>query len=217
MNTRKNDIRGERALGLYMDTYLYPKLVEKGVIDSFQRNFQVSQQKAGTDVQVSIGGQTKNIDEKAQLHSIGKPRSSFVVEIDFISIRSNKVVDGWFMSRSNITDIYMFAWINRAKTNLSYRIVSEDFEEVEVAFVEKNKIRQYLSDHGFSIPRIQIEAKKIRNQMVDAKEISGTGFHFSFTQDREERPINIVLEKDLIVKMADARYVVSKEKIQSLM
>lgn len=214
MSTRKNDVRGEKALGLFLDKYFYPQLLNNNIITSFVREYDVLEQKRGIDVRIQVDNSTITVDEKAQLYYIGNPLASFIVEVNFFSSETDKLVDGWFISSSNVTDAYLFIWIDKASSKLLNRIISEDFEEIEIMFIKKENIQKYLLKEGYSMSVIRNAAKRIRLGEVDAKTIKGKGFHFSFTKNRDELPINIVLEKKLLESLSGFHFIVTKEKVE---
>ena len=140
MSTRRADTRGEKALARFLDKYFYAKLVNDNVIDDIERVYDANQQKTGTDLIIQKDSMAYKYDEKAQLHYIGQTVNTFVLEIEYFSKETFSVVDGWFVSDINVTEKYMFVWIRKAKTDKLYRIVSEDFEELESLEVDKAKI-----------------------------------------------------------------------------
>ena len=213
MSTRRNDVRGEKALGLFLDKYFYPKLLDNNIITSFVREHNALEQKRGIDARIQINNSMITVDEKAQLYYIGRPLPSFIVEVNFYSPEADELIDGWFISSSNVTDTYLFIWINKASSNQLNRIISEDFEEVEIMFIKKESIQNYLLEEGFSKDVIRKKARRIREDGVDARTIKGKGFHFSFTKDRDELPINIVLEKKLIESLSDLHFMINKKDI----
>lgn len=216
MSTRKADMRGEKALSLFLDKYFYSEIERKRIISSSTRIYEVSNQKRGVDIELVVESEIVKVDEKAQLYYIEKPVESFVLEVNFVKPETGHLTDGWFISNSNITDSYLFIWITKADTKLIHRITSEDFSEVDVYLVNKSKIKEYLKKHGFEDNNVREFAQLIRSDESIARNIGGDGFHFSYTRDIEEIPINIVMEKRILKTLSSLRYHISKEGITEI-
>ena len=156
MSNRQSDTRGEKALALFLDRYFYPRLCEMESLADSKRVFDANEQKAGADIlYTDIRGNVITIDEKAQLHYINAPRRTFAFELSYYSDKINDITDGWFVSDNNKTDAYVLVWIDSARTDKLNRIVEEDFQEVTIALIGKQKIINYLKQRGYPIHKLK--------------------------------------------------------------
>lgn len=218
MSNRKNDTRGERALGLFLDRFFYPQFCAIEGLTNTERIYDSVAQKDGCDVIIrTSAGATIAVDEKAQLHYINEPRTTFAFEISYYSDNALKIVDGWFVSSSNKTDYYNLVWIDSARIDQINRLVEEDFKEITVAFVSKKKIIQYLSNKGFSIDYIKGIARELRENEEDRKiELSNGVFLFYSSEGYDEKPINIVVDRRILMDLAYGTYKVTRNNCQKL-
>ena len=145
MRTRYADIRGEKALGLFLDRYFYETLAKDLKYDNKEKrriNDKVLQLRG---IDVTIDGKRINIDEKAALRYIGEDLQTFAFEIDFFSNKEDdpRLVDGWFLCKNNLTHYYLLMWIKKSSCGSEQlgRIMAEDFEEVEAYLIDKQKIK----------------------------------------------------------------------------
>lgn len=218
MSNRKNDIRGEKALGLFLDKYFYPKLCEKENFAGAKRIYSSEAQKAGTDVLITHpSGTTIAIDEKAQLHYINNPRPTFAFEVTFYSENTQDIEYGWFVNDSNKTDCYILIWIDAARTNQINRLVEEDFKEITVFFVPKKEIIQYLSGLGYSIDKIKVIASNMRSGTTESPYKLSTDTFIYYTNERyDEKPINVVIGKKALSNIAYGIYKVTRNSFTKL-
>ncbi len=214
MSNRIIDTRGEKALGIFLDKYFYPDFIKLEGFSKFERVYDVSSQKLGSDIKLTnSSGKIINIDEKAQLHYINNPRDTFAFEVSYISDKGD-VLDGWLISKDNITDCYLLAWIKEARTDKLNRIVSEDYLNVEISFITKKQILNYLSSLKYSIAKISKEASLLREDgSKNRVEISSDCFLYHSKIEYTEDPINIVISKSVLENLAYANYNISKDEI----
>lgn len=210
MSNRVMDSRGERAIGLFLDKYFYPKLVSMGRVKSVERIYDASLQKKGIDIVVS--GNIK-VDEKTQLYYINKPLDTFIFEIDYWKTESGSIIDGWFISKTNETDIYLLLWINKARTSMINRLVSEDFIEVEACILSKKKVKEYIQRQGLTDGRLKEISKQMRKDAKKYWDISDE-CHLSFSQQLEEKPVNLVVKKRVLEELCEGMYLITKEKAE---
>ncbi len=213
MSSRQIDMRGEKALGLFLDEFFYPRLCEIEGFTRTERVYDADMQKKGCDIYIfNKGGRSIKIDEKAQLHFINDPRDTFVFEISFLQDDSGEVINGWFVSDNNITDCYMLSWIDQARTDKINRIVAEDFEQITICFITKKKVISYLASCGFTIDKIKSLANKMRvNEMADSYHLSRDAVLY-YSKNIKEQPINIVINRSVLYQLSYGVYCVSRKK-----
>ncbi len=219
MSNRKSDTRGEKALGLFLDRYFYPRLCEIEGFTSTERIYDVENQKAGADLIISnSAGATITIDEKAQLHYINDPKPTFALEVSYINETTLDVSDGWFVNNSSKTDCYLLVWIDSARTTLVNRLVEEDFNEITAVLITKKRIIQYLSRLGYSIEHIKQCAHDLRDSdATNSLELSPTVFLYYSCDGYDEKPINIVIDKKVLSALAYGTYKVTRESCLKLL
>lgn len=215
MSSRRIDMRGERALGLFIDEFFYPRLCEIEGFTHTERIYDADMQKKGCDICIyNKGGRSIKIDEKSQLHFINKPRDTFVFEVSFLKADSGEVRSGWLVSDDNITDCYMLVWIDRARTDKINRIVAEDFEQVTICFITKKKVISYLASCGYTIQKIKVLADEMRKKEQETTAFISTDAVLYYSREViPERPINILINKRVLYRLSYGVYVVTREGV----
>lgn len=215
MNRRKIDSRGEKALGIFLDTYFYKKAQELRIIKYANRIYEKESQKKGIDI---ILNNTSNVDEKAQLYYINNPVDSFVFEIDYYNEKKQNISDGWFISSVNETDAYLLIWIRKAKTTHINRLVAEDFEIIEANLIKKDKIKNYIQKWGITDEVIKKKAIEMRAHEIERFVINDEcHITYSFKKgDYSEKPINLVLRKNRLDALSEYRFLITKESVEIL-
>lgn len=215
MSSRQIDMRGEKALGLFLDEFFYPRLCEIEGFTRTERVYDADMQKKGCDIYIfNKGGRSIKIDEKAQLHFINDPRDTFVFEISFLQDDSGEVMNGWFVSDNNITDCYMLSWIDQARTDKINRIVADDFEQVTICFITKKKVISYLAACGYSLQSIKTMADEMRKNGQENKAYISTDAILYYSRvGYPEQPINILISRSVLCRLSYGVYVVSREGV----
>lgn len=236
MTTKEEDMTAEQQLAKYLDKYLYNRMKSK--CKNINRITDKNLQMHGIDVIIEYdNGDLVNIDEKAQLHYIDVCRNTFVFEIDFIG-RDNVLHPGWLFNNELKTDTYMLIWpketiyneviksidnnveqLNKIKKILR-NIKCDDFVSVECYLIKRDTIKEYLSSNGWNSERILEKSAELRhNKKYKRTFLSETNsfyFYFSEPFNYRETPINIVIKKDVLKKLAHKKYVVKKDSLESI-
>lgn len=219
MSYRRSDTRGEKALGLFLDRFFYPGLCEiEGFYDA-QRVFDINEQKAGVDMLITDArGKTIAVDEKAQLHYINAPRRTFAFELSYYNDKLKGISDGWFVNDQNKTNAYILIWINSARTDKLNRIVEEDFNEITVALIAKDKIISYLKQRGYPIHKMKKMAYELRDERrgTNAFMLSKDVFMYYSKQNYDEKPINVIIDKTILWGLAYGVYKVDRTRVVKL-
>lgn len=141
----------------------------------------------GVDAIFTYNGQTYHCDEKAAVNWIGKHLPTFSMELTFID-RANKLADGWFVKEGSKTDSYLFMWLD---------------DVYEIALVRKRDIENYLERLGWDIDKLYRKAEKIRYE-DDRKFgfLNENGCKFSFSDYMPEEPVNVLVPRKELVRMA---------------
>ena len=201
---RKTDMEAERELALYLDKYLY----SQPIFTRSDRTDTASEQINGSDIIVSIpslGISDAVVDEKASIYYINKNLPTFVLELSFINKVKTESL-GWFLKDDLSTEYYLFQWI-KADVEKPFDVTSEKITEIECVLVSKKKLREYFDKQGYSVDKLKSISDAIRKNGVIPQ--TGTNdFKFCYTETFAEKPINIVLRKDVYINLSEAKFLV---------
>lgn len=211
MSRRATDSRGERALAVFLDQYFYSKEQTNRILTYAKRIYEKKLQVRGIDILLE---NKRKIDEKAQLYYINNPLDSFAFEIDYYDEEKEAVVDGWFISQSNETDDYLLLWIENARTRQINRLVAEDFEVVKADLIEKKRIKEYLK--GIGVYDYGLKKKAVEMRDNDKARVNlGEYCHLTYsTAGFSEKPINLVIQKNVLDDLSHGRFVITKEEVK---
>lgn len=95
----------------------------------------------------------------------------------------------------------MCVWLHAT----TYRFTKNDITWLEYALVKRSDILQYLDSQGYSINALKQKDAQIRATCVDKGPIDKTKdkeFYFYFSPQLGECPINIVIKKDVYIRLS---------------
>ena len=229
---RQQDMRAEAELGKFMDENFYSRLKGKnGTPLKFERVVNVNTQKKGVDVIISSPDRSMLIDEKASFYYSNLMIPTFAFEIDSIQKGHDKPIAGWFINDELLTQYYMLIWPNVKcekekngdkwiRKNLNM-IKKEDFTIVEAMLIDKSDIRQKLDEEGFSKEYLIEYAKLIRKGAVlnekekdpfkNTERSLAKSIKVIYSGQLAEKPINLVIAKSLLKKVAKGIYLISSD------
>ena len=181
---RSDETRSDHAHEMLERVFYGPKTTDyHGIYDK-------ETQVKGVDSIFTYNGQEYHCDEKAAVNYVAKGLQTFSLELSFID-RANKTVTGWLLKEDNATDSYIFMWFDK--------------DDYEIALVEKPKIISYLSSLGWNKDKLLKKASLIREgnggYLGDIRK-NGCRFFFSNYDWMPERPINVLVPREKLVKMA---------------
>ncbi len=219
---RKADMQAEKMLGNFMDHNFYSKLHDRnGDLIDYERLIDKESQLQGIDVKINVDGRTLLIDEKASFYYSNAMIPTFAFEID--SIQKNRLVDGWFINDSLLTEYYMLIWPNVKcqkdgdnwlRKNIS-EIKESDFTIIEAMLVEKKKLLAEVAKHGFPVSRLKSYANEMRSRIDNgnarAEETLDDDIRMVYSGFLAEKPVNAVLQKRLLKQIASAIYLISED------
>lgn len=200
----------ERSLAEFLDANFYsdPMFTRAERTDGHNAQF------SGSDIIISIpslGIENAVVDEKAQLAEkyIGQPLPTFALELSFI-LNYRNLIKGWFVDNDKATTHYLFMWINKAAQQK--QPTADDFEEVEYALVEKNALHKYFISQGLTIPALEQKAMAIRNTGKNGSYDKGAKpYWFFYSSFLAERPVNIVVRKEVYIQLAIKHGIIKKK------
>lgn len=189
MKRKENERRGQderksdHAHKMLERVFYLPETTDyKGVDDT-------ETQVKGVDSIFTYNGKTYYCDEKAPVNWVQKNLNTFCMELSFID-RSNTLVDGWFIKEGSETDSYLCMWFD------------DDFE---IALVNKADVRSYLEKLGWNVDKLLRKAHKIRyenDRKFGFVNENGCKFSYSNYDWMPEKPINVLVPRSELVKMA---------------
>lgn len=181
-------------VGRFMDEYFYSKLGEewKRVSDS-------ELQQRGVDV---VLGDCK-IDEKVKVKDgyLNRILEYPSFELSFVN-RYLKRQLGWFVDKNNITDYYAFIAVY-TDANGEYSINSDNIDHLNVLFVNKIEMMQYVLDNNIDLGA---DIRELAGEdMGDRLEHTGTGIHIKLSTQFSEKPINMVVRRSILYRLDSTR------------
>jgi hypothetical protein len=199
----EDDLNSEQEVAKFLDKYFYQKKMI-----SFKRITDVDSQYEGIDIILSYND-LKNIlvDEKAQCSYVNKNLPTFAFEVNFI--KNNKLCDGWLFSNNKKTEYYFLVWIKAKKEK---HFTFEDIIELNCILVERKEIIDYLSKYSIDKNKSYEIAEHLRE--TKTTKFSNTnfeGFNFNFSNHLSEKPVNIVIQKEVLINLAHGMFVVKPD------
>lgn len=192
-NKERQDKRGENIVHNFLEREFYPRTT------NYRYACDKATQLQGIDTVFSYNGIEYRCDEKASVDYVNKNLQTFCLELSCLD-RNNRLMDGWFVNENNTNNSYMFVWVDKAVSNRINSI--EDFTEVEYMLVLKQDIIDYLSSIGWAHESLQNKAERIRFcEDRNFGVISINGCKFTFSERLPEKPINVLLSRDIYRNM----------------
>ena len=190
----------EKVLGEKLD-YIYNQI---GF--DFKRTNEKNIQIQGSDLKFRYKGKEYFADEKSATRYFLKDLRTFSFELNFINKRK-EITDGWFVFDKSITDVYIINYIRAPYNNNNFK---DKLHSIETLFIGKEKINNYIKSLGFNSAKDLIsifdkahkEGKtKIHDGIESYFDLPGK-IHLSKTIKYEERPLNVIISKDILTKLA---------------
>lgn len=213
------DMAVESEIAKYLGKHLY----SDSVFESAKRVFDASSQQAGKDIIISsskLGLDNVIVDEKSSSHHVNnKKLHTFAFELSYYKQGKDGqytiLTEGWLSSPQKVTDYYMLVWPSAQEEKIiKYRFDGEDYPyftmdditKLDYALVSRRAIREYLTRQGFDDRWLGITMTTIRKQAVaERKRYFKKRFlklMFSCSNRLNERPVNVLIEKSELFKMA---------------
>ena len=203
---RKMDMAAESELAQFMDENLYELLLAEGGFTDIHRVYDRETQLAGIDVVAKTEKSVAYIDEKAQLYYINKNLPTFAFELQ--SINRGIEREGWFLNDSLKTDFYLLIWPFADADDVK-TLQKKDITHVDALLISKKKLREKLAQIGLDKNELQDKARELRVSKRYGKtrtEHAGVYYFFSAPTYYAETPINIVIKRSYLEKIATVHY-----------
>lgn len=192
-NRKKDSILSE-YVGQFMDEYFYSRLDEE-----WRRNTDTVLQRRGVDV---VFGDS-NIDEKVKIRGgyLNTILAFPSFELSFVN-RNLKRQTGWFLDTDSLTDYYAFiAVYSDAKDE--YSVNYDNIDHLNVMFVNRIQVMKYVLASGINLGK---DMKELATEtMGDRINHPGTGIHIKMSMQFSEKPINMVVRREILYKLDKTR------------
>lgn len=210
-STRKEDNRLVEVVNSYLDTVVYP---QTNHMRNTSRVTDADRQQAGSDLVVNIDGIELTCDEKAAVKYIGKPLSTFSLEIGFMDNHYHQQHQlGWLIDPKHTNDLFSFVWLPQA-TRPDIQQPS-DIIQCDIALVRKLDIMNYLESLGWTTKALAKKEWCIRTGQgkTELGNYKQHGLKFAISRYLHEQPVNVLLLKETYMQIAIGRYSIINNKI----
>lgn len=202
-NLRGMDEGGEKALGCFLDSRFYPYFT-----GGARRVTTPSLQFKGVDMLFDYKGTEVVCDEKAALHYVNKPLTTFAFELSFTN-RGDKENPGWFVDDSKLTTHYLLCWVRKCDKDRAFS--ADDIKEVEAGLVDRNKLGRYFASLGWTKERLLEKARRIRGGDGGfGGDIKKMGYRFHYSGQLAEMPVNVIVDKPILKQCSDGWWFVRR-------
>ena len=153
-------------------------------------------------------------DEKAAVKYIGKPLSTFSLEIGFMDNHYHQQHKlGWLIDPKHTNDLFSFVWLPQA-TRPDIQSPS-DIIQCDIALVRKLDIMNYLESLGWTPKNLAKKEWCIRtgHGKTELGNFREHGLRFTISRFLHEQPVNVLLMKEAYMEMAIGRYSIINDKI----
>lgn len=193
---RKSDENIENINNQYLDSKFY-----KSEVDSNIRITDKKLQVKGVDTIFNLNEKQYICDEKVAAHYINKNLQTFAFELSFIN-RSNDVQDGWLIDKNKLNNSYLLCWLDKAVSDNPVSV--DEIQESEIVLVTRESILTYLNSIHWDNNKLKLKAHSIRyGKDTKFGNILENGVKFSFSEKLVEKPINIILSREILRQIAD--------------
>jgi hypothetical protein len=185
---RSEDVSLSDQIYNFLDYTFY-----KTETSNFERVVDKDRQVKGIDVIFTYNGKEYKADEKAAVRY--RNLTTYALELSFIN-RRNEVQEGWLVRDDLENDSYVFVWVDKNQFTGK--------ESVTLAVVTKDKLKNHLESLGWSIANLKKKMSYIRDgKITNMGNLLTYGCKFTFSEKYVEKPINILLPRDVYMNIAD--------------
>lgn len=227
-----DDFNSEQLLAKWLDEYFYKKInlneyeiktkfiserpIERG------RAREREAQKQGIDIVYKIKtNEVLLVDEKAQLNYLNNPLPTFAFEVSYKRQNGkNELAEGWFVDDDLETTHYLLIYPHSDQVENQYEITDYgQFSETELVLVEKSALKEKLQSIGIdsevvkekAMGMVETDTRKMTFDNLDDSQV-----YLIKTKNLAEEPVNVVIRKHILNELAEARWRVTREKVEEL-
>lgn len=193
-----SDLEKERKLFVLLDSY-YKKHLKHY---NFERIHDIERQIQGVDL--ILTHKTKDalfsVDEKAQLDYINEDLPTFAFELYYE--KNGQARKGWFFDTNKKTDFYSLI-------TAIYSDAPNRYTSCKITWVNRKKLIAFLSDRKLSESTLKKywnvgENKKGKFELGQL-DLRTEGYLYFSTQNKAERPVNLILKLDFLFENGIAK------------
>ena len=218
---KKLDIKAESLTTRFIAQHYYPVLKANGSIADFEVITDPALQKRGVDfIVTNTDGSKTNVDLKAAVAYINERLPTQAFELS--SLCEGRPVQGWLLNSRLVTDKYLIG------TNITSRPIGDkvkydyvdamqysDLRSVDVIEVPRQRLISFLDSLGLTRDVLEGFSRTMRENNILDKELVD-GIKIKFSSQLVEHPINLVIRKVILMKLADSAYTVTKTGMRPL-
>jgi hypothetical protein len=197
----KTDLQKEQKLTVLLDTYYRKHLKHY----HFKRISDLKQQLQGIDLIFTHKSPKKEflIDEKAQLDYINRDLPTFAFELSYQ--KNGAIKQGWLFDTHKKTDFYA----------LVKAICSDDpntYTSCKITLVNRKKLISFLENREITENSLKYfvknAAEKQGKVILKGLDPKAEGYLYFSSQNKVEKPINIILKLEFLIKNGLAKRLV---------
>jgi len=195
------DLSKEQKLAKHLDN-IYPEMWSSSGFTFHRNHNDINLQHRGVDGILQKNEVKFFVDEKAQLDYINSKLPTFAFEISFI--KNELWREGWLFDKSKVTDIYILVTSIIVKNGDK---IENGIESLKVHGIYRNKLISHLTSIGLNKSKINSLENGIRTSNSSGRVIvpelnpETEGFLFFSSQNKVEKPINLVLRLNYLIKI----------------
>ena len=150
-------------------------------------------QSHGIDVRLAKDGYRYAVDEKAQLHYIGKCLPTFALEVDLLV--NGQVSPGWLFDERKHTEVYAFVFDITLHANETELHRAEQVAGVQIVLVNRERLIRRLAAEGLDRSMLSRLAKELRDTGTDRRSVHAPGVRVMLSQRLAEQPVNLLVTR----------------------
>ena len=150
-------------------------------------------QARGIDVRLAKDGFSYEVDEKAQLHYIGKSLPTFALEVDLLV--DGQVSPGWLFDERKHTMVYAFVFDITLHANETELHLAEQVSGVHIVLVNRERLIRRLAAEGLDQAMLGRLAKELRDTNTDRRSVHSPGVRVMLSQRFVEQPVNLLVTR----------------------
>lgn len=223
MSQFKRDIVHERLIADWLDKYFYNKFnvyeVGSKRVEEVKNSSRIKDaQSKGIDIVLKDKNQEKfYVDEKSQTTYLNKPRPTFSFEISYEY--KGVLKTGWLVDENKLTNHYLLVYPMSEKI-LTYKELKsfEDIGSAEIIFIGREELMSELYNLGITEELLVEKAANIKvdNEHLQIDEISKRFVTLYKSGHLDENPVNLIIRRSILDKVASAIWQVSKDGIEEV-
>ena len=201
----------KRVITEFLSKYMYGKIYPEHTVITDKEL-----QSKAIDVALPTvnGPEYHDIKVQASKLYINKPQPTFNMEL-LVNHNDQEHV-GWFLRNDLLSHVYVLCWVPKAKVNTyGYIAEAEDIEELEVMFIDKQELKDFVNTYFYDEAMYQ-QARKMRAK-GDTRVFPNDAMYFVYSPALNTKPVYLVMKRWALERCAYQHLKVTKDGVSSLM